>query len=143
MNEKKYIVIIIAIVVIIFVLGGTAAGAGLCAFFYSAYKSDNSRTEQYSERERELLARIGEYQQREQDRVARERENAAREAELNRAAGERAKRLAKAIGDVRVTDRRSGELLQEAAREINFLAGYIGSIGGSSGGDADNNDDGK
>jgi len=138
MNEKEYrrYFVIIAVIAILLIFAGGVGGFVI----RGAHTGDSAGVERNTERERELLARIGEYQQREQERVDRERKNAAREAELNRAARERAVRLETAVGAIRVSDRRTGELLQEIAKEINFLADYIGSLGGGPGGDADSGD---
>jgi hypothetical protein len=139
MSEKEYrgYLVIIAVIAVLFIFAGGIGGFVI----RGADTADSSGAEQYQQRERELLARIGEYQQREQGRIKAERNRAAREVERISAARERAKRLEAAIGAIRVADRRTGELLQELAKEINLLADYIGGIGGGSGGDTvDDND---
>jgi hypothetical protein len=138
MSEKEYkrYIAIIAVTAVLLVFAG-----GVCGFVIrGAHTADNPGIAEYQQRARELLARIEEYQQREQDRVAREREAAAREAELNRAAGERAKRLEAAVGAIWTTDRRERELYAEIAKEAHLLADYIGSLGGGSGRDSDSDD---
>jgi hypothetical protein len=122
MNEKDtrhfFTFFIISIIIII------ASGAG-CFFLGRADSGNRDGIEQHLARERELLARIGEYQQREQDRIAREGERVAREAERIEAARERIERLETAIGAVRGLDRRTSDLLQALVTEINLLADYF------------------
>jgi hypothetical protein len=115
MNEKdtrRFITLFI--ISIIFII---ASGAG-CFFIGRADTADSSGIEQHLSRERELLARIGEYQRREEERNRREAERIAAE-------GERIKRTEAAIRAVRETDRRSGALLQELAKEVDVLADYF------------------
>ena len=141
MNEKEYkrYFVIIVIIAVLLVFAGGIGGFVI----RGANTPDSAGIERNTERERELLARIGEYQQREQNRITAERERTAREAERIGAARERAYRLETAVGALRVADRRSSELLQEIAKEINLLADYIGSISGGPGGDADNDNGNK
>ena len=109
------------------------AFAGHLIFFdlVGTHTSYSSRASGYRDRERELLATIEEYKRREQTRVDRENELVA-------GARERAERFETAIGALGGLDRRSGELLQELVKEINFLADSFRSISNEFSHDSDN-----
>lgn len=91
-----------------------------CATIYCAYTTNNRRVEQHSNRERSLLERIGEYQRREEDRIATE----VRRIEDER---KRIERTENAIRALRESDRRTSSLLQELTAEIEILADYFNS----------------
>lgn len=110
-NSHSFIIICIAALLILPISIGS--------FFIGKTHSGNSAgIERNLDRERELLARIGEYEQREEARIAREAERIARE-------GERIERTKIQLGAIRELDRRSGGLLSELEQEINILAGYF------------------
>jgi hypothetical protein len=114
MNVKK--ICITAGIIVLFVLG-------LCfgAYQFGAKNARNSTgITGNTEQQRELLARIGEYEQRERDRLAAENSRIERERE-------RIERTKAAIGAIRQSDRRSGDLLKELAEEIGILADYLDS----------------
>ena len=124
MNESKKVYInfdIVFIVALLLIFAGGVAG-----FIISGKNSaNNSGAESNLNRERELLTRIGEFEQREREYLERERERATREN--NRIERERARieRTAEQLATLRQLDRRSGGLLQEFAEEINILASYF------------------
>jgi hypothetical protein len=116
MNEKnnRYFIAFLIIYTIISFSAGFIGGS----FIGRTHTTDNNRVESNLSRERELLERIGEYQQREEERNRREAVRIAAE-------GERIKRTEDAIRAVRGLDRRSGDLLLELKQEIDILADYF------------------
>jgi uncharacterized protein YneF (UPF0154 family) len=120
MNEKIScnVIVMCIIAVLLLICTGFFGGYFLCR----SHTADNTGIERNLSRERELLARIGEYEQREKIRIARENERINAERE-------RIERTENAIRAVRGLDRRSGDLLQELAKEADILADYFrGSI---------------
>lgn len=124
MNELKKInvnIIVVVIIAALFVLAG-----GITGFIIGGKNTVNSSgAESNLFRERELLTRIREYEQREQDRAVAERGRIA--AENYRIARERARveRTAEQLAAIRLLDRRSGDLLQELVEEVNILESYF------------------
>jgi len=110
-NRNYFIIISIALLLVF--------AGGIGGFFIGrANKSDNSRTEYDFSRERELLARIGEYERREADRITRESDRIAAERK-------RFERTEIAIRAIRKSDRRSSNLLQELSKEVEILADFF------------------
>jgi hypothetical protein len=119
MNEKTNRDIIVCIIGALLICTTGFTGG---YFIGKPHTGDSAGIERNLDRERELLARIGEYEQREADRIARENERISAERE-------RIERTKNAIGAIRGLDRRSGSLLQELEQEIDILADYFrGSI---------------
>ena len=117
-NVNSFAIIFIALLLVF--------AGGITGFIFgSTNPANSSGIESNLYRERELLKRIGEYEQRERDRVEAERIRIA--AENSRIERERARieRTKTAIGAIRESDRRSGSLLQELEQEINILADYF------------------
>ena len=92
---------------------------------------NSSGVEGDTDQQRELLERIGEYQRREEARVAAEAARITAERD-------RIERTTAALNSIRESDRRSGDLLQELTKEIDILEDYfrnssliIGSGGGN------------
>jgi len=111
--DVKKIGIIVGIVVLLIL------GVGIGAYQRGAADTrDNTRAETNTARERELLARIGEYEQRERKRIAAENSRIERERK-------RIERVKSAIATIRGLDRRSGDLLQELEQEIGILEDYF------------------
>lgn len=123
--EKKHIVIFIIVIILSVFVGGTAI-----TIFNGANTGDNNGVEQYQQRERELLNRIGEYEQREQARVEAERIRITAENIRIERARERIERTEIAIRAIWEFDRRTGELLQELIEEIKILADNGGCLSG-------------
>jgi hypothetical protein len=115
MNEKTNRNFIIVCIIGALLICGAGA---VCYFLGQSHTGDSAGIERNLDRERELLARIGEYEQREADRIARENERISAERE-------RIARTEAAIGAIRGLDRRSGSLLQELEQEIDILADYF------------------
>ena len=117
MNEPKKVYISIFTVIIVAILlifAGSIAG-----FIFGTKNSANSPgIERNLDRERELLARIGEYERREQARISAERIRIAAE-------NTRIERTEIAIRAIRESDRRSGSLLQELEQEVNILENFF------------------
>jgi len=122
--QKNDLLRVIGIVFIAIVFSGAIA-TGFWFIFDSKNKSDNRGVEYYQQRERELLARIGEYEQRESARIEVERIRAAREADRIRQERERITRTETQLTAIRGFDRRTGDLLQELAKEISILQDYF------------------
>jgi hypothetical protein len=121
MNEKNNItsVIILFLFFIVFICAGFGTGYWFHGHVINrTYKADNGGVESNFARERELLDRSGEYQRREEARVARGADRIT--AERNRI-----ERTENAIRAIRESDRRSSSLLQELEQEINVLADYF------------------
>jgi len=110
--NKHFIAIILGIVLII------CASSVTSYFIGRANSTDSDRVERNTEQQRELLARIREYQQREEDRTRREAERITAERA-------RIERTEAAIGAIRQSDRRSGDLLQELEAEVDILESYF------------------
>jgi hypothetical protein len=103
----------------VFISAGFCAGCWFGGYVIGGTNTaDSGGVESNLARERELLERIGEYQRREEARVAREAGRIAAE-------GERIERTEAAIRAIRESDRRSGGLLQELAEEVGVLADYF------------------
>jgi hypothetical protein len=128
MNEKKNnrkFIIVMHIIIILVICGAITAAY----FFGRAYKTDSTGTGNYSSREREILERIGEYTDRESDRIDAERNRLATEGELNQrendridAEGSRLERDKNSTGAIRELNRRSGDLLQQLKEASNSMA---------------------
>jgi len=124
MNEKLWfsfkisVFAFIAITFTCFILGG-AAGYGISGvIFDSKDQQDNRGIESYRPRERELLERIGEYEQRERERIARENSRIERERS-------RIEQTEKRLGAIRELNRRTGDLLESLAMEAGCLQDYF------------------
>jgi hypothetical protein len=117
MNEKININLISIIFIASFVLG-VGAGLGLSFIVSPANQFDNRRIEEYKSRERDLLARIGEYERREKERTARE----ARRIE---AEGRRIEQTEKRLRAIWELDRRTGDLYEDLAREAGVLSDHF------------------
>jgi len=110
-NRNLFVVFVLALLLVF--------AGGIGGFFIGrANKSDNSRTEYDFSRERELLARIGEYERREAARIAAENSRIERERV-------RIEQTEIAIRAIRESDRRSISLLQELEQEVNILANFF------------------
>ena len=124
MNGLKKVYInfdIVFIAALLLIFAGGAAG-----FIISGKNTaNNSGAESNLNRERELLTRIGEFEQREREYLERERERTTRENNRIERERERIKRTADQLTAIRGLDRRSGYLLQELEQEINILASYF------------------
>ena len=101
MNVKK---IFINITIGLFFTAGLLAVAGR---LISIYQSGSGRAGEYTERERQLLDQLGEYQQREAARIERERKR-FEETDSN-------------LAELRKLDRRSGDLYALIRAEIKIL----------------------
>jgi hypothetical protein len=110
-----------------FILGCTVVG-GLWFIYSSAHKPDNGGVEKYQERERDLLNRIGEYEQREKERTAREKARIAGEDRRIRAEGERIARTETLLRPLWGFDRSERQLHEDLAKEINILADFYFSV---------------
>jgi hypothetical protein len=105
----------------------TIVAAGIAGFLVGGQNTRNRfGIESNLGDQRELLQRIGEYQQREQARAERERSRIAVEDSRIRAARERADRLETAVSSLRGLDRRSSELFSELIAEVKLLANNVG-----------------
>ena len=114
------------VVVCIIVAIGLVCAGGIGGFFFGRqHQTDSSGVGDNFARERELLARIGEFEQREQIRIEAERSRIAAENSRIERERERIERTAVAIGAIRESDRRSGSLLQELAAEIEILEDFF------------------
>lgn len=108
-KDVKFIVISIILCLIVATI----------TFFIGRATADNSAgADRITEDQRAVLARIGEYEQREADRISRHAERLARE-------GERIERTEAAIRALRLSDRRSSSLLEEITKELDILADYF------------------
>jgi len=109
---KMGVAIIVGFILIVCVVGAIAFFVG------RSYSSNSAGATGDTATERALLARIGEYQQREEDRNRRE-------AERIRAERARIERTENAINAIRGLDRRSGDLYTELEQEATILADYF------------------
>jgi hypothetical protein len=131
MNAKK-IGVFIGIVVLLML--GVCFGAYQCG---AKNERDSAGATGNTEQQRELLARIGEYEQRERERIAAENSRVARE-------GERIEHTKAQLRAIRGLDRRERDLYEELTAEIGILADYLdsserdlaGCRGDGAGGDA-------
>jgi hypothetical protein len=116
MNEKINMFRFIVIVVITFIMGGISGG--LCVILNPKNTANNGGIESYRPRERKLLERIGEYEQREKDRIGAEN----RRIEAERA---RIEQTEKRLGALRELNRRTSDLYEELAIEAGILQDYF------------------
>jgi len=95
-----------------------AAGIVIAYFVGGANSGNSNGAAGNTDQQRELLARIGEYERREADRNRREAQRIAAERD-------RIKRTQDAIDAIRRSDRRSGSLYEEIIAECNVLESYF------------------
>jgi hypothetical protein len=103
--------------VIVFLMLGVCFGAYQCG---TADARDSGRTGADTATERQLLERIGEYEQRERERIEAENSRIRREEE-------RIERTKSNLESIRGLDRRTIDLYQALRKEISILQDYLDS----------------
>jgi len=122
MEKNTFGIIVICFIVSLFLIG---SGTFIGYYILGSGSRDRGRIGSDTDRERQLLEQLGEFERREQDRISAEQDRIGRENSRIERERKRIEDVENQLAAVRGLDRRSTTLLEQLGAEIEILSNYL------------------